>query len=50
MNTDIRLYALNVSAMAFSFTNVDDILKIMLLVVSIGYTAHKWWLMINKKK
>ncbi len=50
MNTDIKLYALNVSAMAFSFTNIDDILKVVLLIVSIGYTTSKWWSLVKKNR
>lgn len=50
MYTDIRLYALNTTALAISFTNIDNVLKILLLVVSICYTAHKWWLLMQKDK
>jgi len=38
---DIRLYTLNASAMAVSFTNVERTLKIVLLCVSIIYTVLK---------
>jgi len=47
--TDFKIYALNGSSLMISFTNIDAILKILLLAVSIGYTIHKWYLM-NKKK
>jgi hypothetical protein len=47
--TDFKIYALNGSSLMISFTNIDAILKILLLGVSIGYTLHKWYLM-NKKK
>jgi len=40
--TDLKMYLLNVSSFAISFTQVDMALKIILLVVSIGYTIHKW--------
>ena len=43
MNTDLKLYALNISAVAFSFTTATDILKIVLLIVSIIYTVIKIW-------
>jgi predicted phage tail protein len=36
---DIRLYTLNASAMAVSFTNVEQTLKVVLLCVSIIYTV-----------
>jgi len=45
---DIKIYALNTSSLAISFTNLDTILKVVLLLVSIGYTVNKWYL-INKK-
>lgn len=38
---DIRLYTLNASAMAVSFTNAERALKILLLCVSIIYTVLK---------
>ena len=47
--TDFKIYALNGSSLMISFTNIDAILKILLLGVSIGDTIHKWYLM-NKKK
>jgi hypothetical protein len=47
--TDFKIYILNGSSLMISFTNIDAILKILLLSVTIGYTIHKWYLM-NKKK
>ena len=46
---DIRLYTLNASAMAVSFTNVERTLKILLLCVSIIYTVLKIIEIKNKK-
>jgi hypothetical protein len=46
---DFKIYALNGSSLMISFTNVDAVLKILLLSVSIGYTLNKWYLM-NKNK
>ena len=46
---DIKLYLLN--AGAFTVTMMDwlePILKITLLLVTIGYTAHKWWKLRNE--
>lgn len=40
---------MNVGALAFSLTEVEAILKVAVLIITIGYTIHKWWLM-NKKK
>ncbi len=51
MFSDIKLYVLN--AISFSITMMDwiePILKILLLVVTIGYTVHKWLNLKRKKK
>jgi len=45
---DIKLYCLNITS--FTVASIDWLepsLKIMLLVLTIGYTAHKWY---NLKK
>lgn len=47
--TDLKIYALNGGALVFSFTQVETILKIIVLLLTIGYTIQKWWLM-NKNK
>jgi hypothetical protein len=40
---DLRVYALNLAAVSISqFSGVENILKIILLLVSIGYTVSKW--------
>jgi hypothetical protein len=38
----MKLYVLNTFALMVSMTNIDNILKIILLSVSIGYTINKW--------
>ena len=51
MADDIKLYLLN--AGSFTVTMMDwlePVLKITLLLVTIGYTAHKWWILKNDKK
>ena len=46
---DLRLYCLNITSFTIaSFDWLEPILKITLLAVTIGYTAHKWYVM--KKK
>jgi len=45
---DLKLYFLNAFAMIVSFTEVDMFLKLLLLVVSIGYTINKWYNLRNK--
>jgi hypothetical protein len=39
---DLKLYLLNSFALVVSFTEIDMFLKLMLLIVSIGYTINKW--------
>jgi len=39
----IKIYALNFFSLTISFTEVETILKIILLLVSIGYTISKWY-------
>jgi hypothetical protein len=48
--TDLKLYAINISSLMISMTNIDQSLKIVLLLVTIGYTIHKWMELVNKKK
>mgnify|MGYP007073267954 CR=1 FL=1 len=43
------LNLLNTFSFVVSFTEIDDVLKILLLAVSIGYTAQRWYLL-NKQK
>ena len=40
--TDIKLAAINSVALIISVTDLELILKICLLAVSIGYTITKW--------
>jgi len=48
--TTLRIYLLNLSAITVStFDLIEDSLKLLLLVVSIGYTVQKWWQLRNKK-
>jgi len=46
---DLKLYGLNSVAMAVSFTNVENTLKILLLCVSIIYTILKTIELLKKK-
>ena len=47
--TDIKVMLLNASTFIVSFAQIEMALKIALLVISIGYTAQKWYLMHNNK-
>lgn len=39
---DLKLLGINSAALALSFSNIEMMLKIILLLVSIGYTISKW--------
>jgi len=41
--SDIKLLIINGVALAVSMTHIEISLKIILLLLTIGYTAHKWW-------
>ena len=47
---DYKTLLINISSFGISLTNIDMVLKIILLSVTIGYTAQKWWLMNKNKK
>ena len=45
MITDYKTLLINLGTFLFSMTNVDIFLKVILLLVTIGYTLHKWYLL-----
>jgi len=47
--TDLKVLTFNAASMALSFSELEEFLKILLLLASIGYTAQKWYI-INKNK
>jgi hypothetical protein len=49
VGADIKLYAINAISLAVSMTNIEPVLKILLLMVTIGYTVNKWYHLRNKK-
>ena len=48
--TDLKIYALNIGAVATSMTNLDVALKVIATIIAIGYTLHKWYIMYGKNK
>lgn len=46
---DLKLYGLNFGALGITLTDIELILKVMVLVTTLGYTIHRWYLM-NKEK
>ena len=49
MIQDYKTLFINMGSLGLSLTDIDVILKIALLVITIGYTLQKWYLM-NKRK
>jgi len=49
MKTDYNTILINAGSFGISLTNIDVILKILLVSVTIGYTLQKWYLL-NKNK
>ncbi len=39
----LKIYTMNTGAMAISFTQIEMALKLILLLLTIGYTATKWY-------
>ncbi len=41
---DLKLYCLNITSFTISMLDwLKPFLKITLLILTIGYTVHKWW-------
>jgi hypothetical protein len=49
MIQDYKTLFINMGSLGLSLTDIDIILKIALLLITIGYTLQKWYLM-NKNK
>jgi hypothetical protein len=48
--TDLKVLTFNAATMALSFSELEEVLKILLLVASIGYTMQKWYIINRKRK
>jgi hypothetical protein len=46
---DIKLWAINTALISLSFTNIETDLKIISLLLAIGYTCRRWYLMEKNK-
>ena len=46
----MKVYALNTATLMISFTAIEDALKLTLLIATIGYTIHKWYIMAKKNE
>lgn len=47
--TDVKIYALNTTVLLASLSKIEPFLKVMLLLVSIGYTINRWWVLDKNK-
>ena len=45
--TELKLWLINVAVITVTFTQIENVLKLILLLVSIGYTIDRW---IDKRK
>ena len=50
MMQDYKILLINAGSFGISMTNIDITLKIVLLLVTIGYTIQKWYLLNKNKK
>jgi len=48
--TDLKVLTFNAATMALSFSELEEVLKILLLLASIGYTMQKWYIINRKRK
>jgi hypothetical protein len=46
---DAKIYAINLGTMLVSLSQIETMLKILLLIASIGYTMSKWIEIYRKK-
>lgn len=47
---DIKVLTVNSLLISFSFSNVETGLKILSLLLAVGYTARRWWIMEKNKQ
>jgi|TARA_B110000977_G_C11010513_1_gene467496 hypothetical protein len=50
MIQDYKILIINAGSFGISMTNIDVTLKIVLVMVTIGYTIQKWYLLNKNKK
>jgi len=46
--TDIKVLLLNATTLSISMSHVETVLKLLLLIISIGYTAQRWYFLRKK--
>lgn len=50
LEDDLKVVVLNTIAFGVSMSTIETTLKIVLLIVSIGYTLNRWYLAHKRKK
>jgi len=50
MTQDLKVYALSIGTFGISMSNIDIVLNVTLMLVTIGYTVQKWYIMNKKSK
>ena len=48
-HTEIKVMLLNASTFVVTFSQIEMALKILLLLISIGYTAQRWYHLSKKE-
>ena len=46
--TDIKVLLLNATTLSISMSEVETVFKLLLLIISIGYTAQRWYFLRKK--
>lgn len=48
---DLRLYCMNITSFTLASLDwLEPALEVVLLLTTIGYTAHKWWKLRKEKE
>lgn len=47
---ELKLWIINMTVITVTFTQIENALKLILLIVSIGYSLNKWISLRKKKK
>jgi len=47
---DLKIYILNSLTLVLSATDIDYALKIILILLSIGYTSQRWYVLFIESK
>lgn len=48
--SEMKLWIINTSVITLTFTDLDNFLKLVLLIITIGYSIDKWYMLRKNKK